>query len=559
MANHSHRMTSVIPRSRILTVLVTCVLLGSPIAKTLRAWRLSLPAAVPSHVDIYVDASSGSDSNPGSSSRPLKTINRAAQLAIANQLRNSPTTVTINAGTYREYIGIGSDNTNTEVPVVFQASKNGTVIVSGSEVWTGWQPDPADPRRFVHPWTYQWGVCGSPPRWPALPEIIARREMIIVNGKILIPDLSEDRMTEASFFVDEASGRAVIWPPAGTDIATATIEVAVRPKLFESHHVSSLTIRGIIFEHSNACVSMNPSAAVAIIGGANVLIEDCRFGWNNWTGLRVDGLTDSSIRRITASYNGALGILGFRLKQFSADDVETSYNNWRGALGEFYEFEPAGGKFLHVHGGVFKNFRSVGNEASGLWFDTNNSDVTVEQAFLANNRLRGFFIEANKGPISLKNSRICGNAGDGFEGQHSESVSLIGNLFYDNHKSQIFVDSISDQRSVYDPDTKSSTVAVSQGWSLHGNTVVGTDAGEILYKTYQNSSDNSQLFLRTMNSDDNTWYNAAASNVFQIDRGGRGHRPENVDFVRWQSVTGQDKNSRFQPPTTDLAASCEVR
>jgi hypothetical protein len=552
-------MSSVIRRSLSFAVVGTCLLLMSPLAETLQARRSSMPAAAPSHVDLYVDASSGSDSNPGSRSQPLKTINRAAQLAIGNQGRDIPTTITINSGTYREYIGIGSNNPNTEAPIVFQASKNGTVIVSGSEVWTSWQPDSLDPRRFVHSWTYQWGVCGSPPRWPVLPEVIARREMVIVNGHILTPVLSQDRMTEGSFFVDEAAGRAIIWPPAGTDMSTATIEVPLRPRLFESHHVSSLTIRGIVFEHSNACVSMNPSAAVAIIGGANVSIEDCTFGWNNWTGLRVDGLTDSSIRRITASYNGALGILGFRLKQFSAEDVETSYNNWRGALGEFYEFEPAGGKFLHVHGGVFKNFRSVGNQASGLWFDTNNSDVTVDQAFLANNRLRGFFIEANMGPITLKNSRICGNAGDGFEGQHSESVSLIGNLFYNNHKSQIFVDSISDQRSVYDPDTKSSTVAVSQGWLLHGNTIVGTDAGEILYKTYQNSSDNSQLFLRTMNSDDNTWYNAASSNVFQIDRGGRGHRPENVDFLRWQSVTGRDKNSTFQPPATDPAASCEVR
>lgn len=488
---------------------------------------------------------------------PLKTINRAAQLAIANQGRNIPTLVTINPGTYREHIAIGSNNPNSTVPVTFQASKNGTVIVSGSEVWTGWQPDSIDSRRYVHAWPYQWGVCGSPPGWPALPEIIARREMIIVNNRVLTPVLSVGEMTEGNFFVEESAGRALIWPPAGTDLSTATVEVAVRPILFESHHVSSLTIRGLTFEHANTCVSMNTTAAVAIIVGDNVLVEDCTFEWNNWTGLRLAGLTDSSARRIVASYNGALGILGFRLKQFSAEDTQTSYNNWRGALGQFYEFEPAGGKFFHVHGGVFKNYKAVGNQASGLWFDTNNSDVTVEQALLAKNRLRGFFIEANKGPITLKDSRICGNSGDGFEGQHSESVSLIGNLFYDNHKSQIFVQSISDQRTFKDPDTGSSTVAISQGWSLHGNTIVGTDPAELLYKTYQNSSDNSQLFIRTMNSDDNIWYNAATTKVFQIDRGGRGHHPENVDFLRWQSETGQDKNSKFQPPAMDPEALCE--
>ena len=190
------------------------------------------------------------------------------------------------------------------------------------------------------------------------------REMVIVNGHILISVLSQDRMTEGSFFVDEAAGRAIIWPPAGTDISTATIEVPVLPKLFESHHVSSLTIQGIVFEHSNACVSMNPSAAVAIIGGANVSIEDCTFGWNNWTGLRFGRITDSSIRRITASYKEPW-VSWVPAKAVFAEDVENSHSNWRGALGEFYEFEPAGGNFLHVHGGVFKNFRSVGNQASG--------------------------------------------------------------------------------------------------------------------------------------------------------------------------------------------------
>jgi len=363
-------------------------------------------------------------------------------------------------------------------------------------------------------------------------------------------------MTDGSFFVDETGGRVTIWPASGTDMSTATVEVSVRPKLFESHHVSSLTIRGLIFEHASTCVSMVPSAAVAIVGGVNVLVEDCTFGWNNWTGLRLDGLVDSSARRIVASYNGALGILGFRLKRFSAEDIQTSYNNWRGALGQFYEWEPAGGKFLHVHGGVFKNYTAIGNEASGLWFDTNNNDVTVENAFLSKNRLRGFFIEANKGPITLQDSRICGNGADGFEGQHSESVSLIGNLFYDNRKSQIFVQSASDQRLIKDPETGATSTAISQAWSLQGNTIVGIGSGELLFKTYQNSSENSQLFTRTMISDNNTWYDAESSNVFQIDRGGRGHHPENVDFLRWQSETGQDKNSKFEPPATDPAAVC---
>jgi hypothetical protein len=511
---------------------------------------------MPSVAEIFVDALSGSDSNPGSRSRPLKTINRAAQLAIGNHGRNIPTTVTINPGTYRETIGISSSDSVADVPITFQALKKGTVIVKGSDVWTGWQRDPSNPRRYVNAWPYRWGVCPPPPRWPVLPEIVSRREMIFVNDRMLTQVLSADEMAEGNFYVDETSGRAMIWPLAGDDISEGNIEVSVRPKLFEGHHVSSLTLSGIIFEHANPCLSMVPSAAVAVFGGTNVIVEDCTFNWNNWIGFRFDGVTNSTARRLVANYNGELGISGYRLKGVTMEDIETSFNDWRAK--QFTDYEPAGGKFFHVHGGVFRNYRARSNQARGLWFDTDNGDVVIENAVLTNNLTGGLFFEASQGPITVKSSRICRNGSNGIESNHTVSVILTDNLIYDNQKSQIFVNSASDRRSANDPDTGATFLVVAQQWSLHGNTIIGNEASQLLYKTYQNSNENSQLFIHTMHSDDNTWYNAASARVFQIDRGGRGHRPENVDFLRWQSETGQDKHSKFEPPSTDPAALCEA-
>ena len=295
---------------------------------------------------VFVDATSGSDSNPGNSSRPFKTIGRAAELAVANSRRNLATTITVNPGTYRESIEIAGSTPDVGAPITIQASKNSAVIISGSDQWTGWQADPQDPGTYVHPWTYSWGAGETPKGFPAMDPIVLRRELIFVNGKLLTQVLSRNQMSEGSFFVDDSNGRVSIWPPSGTDVTTADVEVSVRPKLFESHRLSGLTLRGLAFEHANPGVAMRPAAAVAIFNGTNELVEGRTMSWNNWIGFLYNNVSNSTARRVTANYNGGVGMSGFRFKNVTIEDVQTSHNNWRGALGQFRDWEPAGGKFL---------------------------------------------------------------------------------------------------------------------------------------------------------------------------------------------------------------------
>src|SRR5579864_655824 len=58
-------------------------------------------------VSIYVDGVNGSDSNPGTQSKPLKTIGAAASMAVANNHNSIGSRVIINPATYRESITIG--------------------------------------------------------------------------------------------------------------------------------------------------------------------------------------------------------------------------------------------------------------------------------------------------------------------------------------------------------------------------------------------------------------------------------------------------------------------
>lgn len=507
---------------------------------------------------VFVDAASGSDSNSGNSSRPFKTIGRAAQLAVANSRHNVAITITVNPGIYRESIEIAGSTPDVGGPITIQASKNGAVTISGSDQWTDWQANPQYPGTFVHPWMYSWAIGETPKGFPAMDPIVLRREMIFVNGKLLTQVLSQNQMTEGSFFIDDSNGRASIWPPSGTDVTTADVEVSVRPKLFESHRLSGLTLRGLSFEHANPAVAMRPAAAVAIFNGTNELVEDCAMSWNNWIGFLYNNVTNSTARRVTANYNGGVGMSGFRFKNVTVEDVQTSHNNWRGALGQFKDWEPAGGKFLRLHGATFTRYTAVGNQARGLWFDTDNEDVIIDHAFLAQNQSDGLFLESNKGPFTIKNSKICRNAGPGIYTSHTESVTVTGSLIYGNQKSQIFVNGQSKQRAGNNWETGADYIAIAQRWSLSQNTVVGADGGQLLFGTYQSSPESSSLFFQTLTSNNNTWYNPSNEKVFEIDPGGAGHKPRDMNISQWRSASGQDKDSAFVPPVADPAALCET-
>ncbi len=177
---------------------------------------------------IWVDPN-GSDSNPGTQSQPLKTVQAAVSIAFNNNKNNIGTRVTLNPGTYRGSAQYNAGSGNTSAPVTFQAAANGTVVLSGSDVYTGWM---ASGNVFTHSWTSLGGTCALPNGWPNMWPIARRREMVFVNDTPLTQVISSNEMVEGTFYVNDAGSQISIWPPSGTDMSTVTVEVAVRPSVF---------------------------------------------------------------------------------------------------------------------------------------------------------------------------------------------------------------------------------------------------------------------------------------------------------------------------------------
>src|SRR3954447_20364242 len=79
-------------------------------------------------------ATTGSDSSEGSPDRPLRTINRAAEMAQAGD------TVLVHEGVYREWVRPRRGGLSDRRRITYEAAPGEHVVIKGSEQVTGWEP-----------------------------------------------------------------------------------------------------------------------------------------------------------------------------------------------------------------------------------------------------------------------------------------------------------------------------------------------------------------------------------------------------------------------------------
>ncbi len=135
--------------------------------------------------NLYVDAATGSDSNPGTKTKPLKTIGAAAGIAQSNNWASIGTKITINPGTYRESLALTHNKKDTSLPITFEAATTGTAIVSGATKYKAWVAYGPNPSIYTNSWLHDWGVCPQLTSCPYQQDIMMRKELVAVNGTVL--------------------------------------------------------------------------------------------------------------------------------------------------------------------------------------------------------------------------------------------------------------------------------------------------------------------------------------------------------------------------------------
>ena len=501
----------------------------------------------------YVDHQANTGDPDGTPDRPFPTIQEAASRAIANKKQNRSTHILIKPGTYREMVNLATytnypqNAPDNATPILFEAETPGSVIISGSEIWSNWTYD-APAKLYVHDWPYDWGVYPNPTGGAReVADIVRRREMIFIDGYHLKQVLSKEELTPGSFFVDETAQQVLVDPPTDLDPTKALVEVGIQEILWQQEHEHHIPRRGLVFQHA-ATQWDDTKAAVRISGCKNVMLENIQMHWNNGRALYMGDSEKITLRQVSLNHNGWDGWGTWKIKGFYAEDTETSFNNWRGHWGQYYVWS-VGNKLLTIHGLTLKRHRSEGNYARGLWLDLDNADVLLDSLTLINNLSDGVFIEANPGPIMLQNSRICGNGGAGILTANSEQVTLQHNIICNNLTGGIHVTGQDDGRPVANWVTGEPRLLFLDQWTLRNNQIFAQSAhSHELLQTTLGQSGWSQ-FINTLTSDENTWYHPDTDNVFevvtlQIYKAKLNRR---LDLKGWQAETGQDLNSVFPP------------
>jgi hypothetical protein len=512
---------------------------------------------------IYVDTAKGSDSNPGTAASPLKTISSSVAKALQNNKLNIGTKVIIYPGIYRESIVISPNPSGqTAMPMTFQAATNGTVTVSGAVQYTGWAPYGAKPDIYFATWPNNWALCpGDTGDHPFAPDIVNRREMIIVNGSSLTQVLTlSEMMYPGTFFVDNTAGLVYVWPPSGTNMTTADVEVPTNPNLLTIQSLNSQTLNGVVvrglsFQFANSCHS---DSAVRVTGKVtNILLDTDTFQWNNGHGLNVHyAATNVTVANSVSNHNGSESFGAWQAKNVLWQNLKASYNNWRGAQGAYYMWGTSGLHLFSDHNDTISGLTLTYNQTFTIHWDTNNKNIKMDSVFAANNVI-GVSVEKNDGPISITNSKFCSTVGDASPGglniRNSENTTISGTTIYDQSPNQVNIIGVAGGLPITDWETGQSYNLVSQNLTFTDNVIENVGTSQSLFRDGSLGGADWTAFQSTLKSDNNTWWDGSNPTSFVVPTPNNG---TSATFAHWQSVTGQDLHSTFAAPKADSAAAC---
>jgi len=503
-------------------------------------------------VTIYVNGLTGSNSHPGTSSEPVETIQQGVNLAIAQEHKSVGARVLISPGVYRESVVLAS--TNTSAPITVEAATAGTVYIDGANLLTN--ADQISSGIYSFAWSDSVGGCPLPSGWiTGMPPVVQANEMIFVNGVHLTQVMSASQLVPDTFYVNTSGDRVEVDPPSGTDMATAQVEVSERRTTLTINAASNVVIRGLVLQHAASCLN---AGGAEVNSGSNILFDQVQAKWNNWGGMGINNSRNVTVQNSTASYNGGVGFNGYRIQNGLFSNNEADYNNWRGEQAAFYDFAQGGFKFLNNRNITVTGQHSYNNQAEGLWFDTDNENITIQDSVLVGSLIENLKLEANEGPFTVIGNSLC-SGGVGVILMDSAGVTLKNNYLFGNQSSggnltnnqnaQVFLAGNPGGRRYTNFQTGATVTSENTHITFSGNRFADSGSGQYLFNTYLSGYEWTD-FLDSFQSSGNTWWDASNTDAIRAPGG------NTVSLSGWRSLTGQDGSSEFT--SVSPATACQV-
>ncbi|MHC4145381.1 MAG: right-handed parallel beta-helix repeat-containing protein [Planctomycetota bacterium] len=397
--------------------------------------------------DIHV-AKAGSDSNSGGRNSPYLTVSKAAQVAQPGD------TVTVHAGTYREWIkpvrgGAGENNR-----ITYRVAPDEKAVIKGSERITSWIREDRGvwkvelPNSFFGDYNpYALKLSGG---WLNYGKWHHRGD-VYLNGEAFYEKQTAEEVKQAGQSWHCRAGEETTTIRANFGRANPNTEMAeinVRESLFmpEVTGLKYITIDGFHFMHAAANwappVIELQTGAVGPRMGKHWIIENCTVVHARCVGIilgqapgvnydDIDAYGDHIVRNNVIRRCGQAGIAGQKgatrsliIGNFIED---TNYRR------EFGGWETAAIK-LHnsvdtvITGNLIRGVFHQEQAAFGIWMDYGNQGTRITRNIIYNTEAETIFLEMNHGPALIDNNILIGK---GLK-SNSEATLIAHNLLVDS-------------------------------------------------------------------------------------------------------------------------------
>jgi len=581
---------------------------------------------------LWVDPAIGDDNaGTGAQAKPYKTLGKALSIAGAPGNIGGGTKIWLNDGSYPETVSLsawsGAANTGN---LIIQAVNVGKAIIDGADDWTSgvnghiWtQSSSTWSTAWLNNWSYAGSSSfnGSSPALPAASTCVSapatagcvflRRELVFIKNPgdanyTQLAQITSGTPAPGQFIVAD-NDSITIDPPSGTVMPGADILVGVRQGLFAAPNgIRNLVVSGLTFQHDTSAINGNNVGAFLISNGSatepsqNILVNNCKFDWNNWTGFGFRGyhgtynlvagtatgfvpISNVTVTNSEASHNGETGAPWYLMKNVLVENFTASFNNWRGDLAGQYGWDIAGGKWLDIHTLTLYHGHFVNNFGHGLWFDYDNTNLQVLYSEFSNNaggpKLvngtnysggNGLYLEKNPGPTQLVGDALCGNLKPELAISHDDNLSLIGGDNLQNTRSGGWAPIWFGGANVNNPNCNVSNppdscvldweanngwhILYNQNWTITDSFVGSTAAGQTVFDiSYLTQI--YQYFTSTVTADRNTWWtNAGPANLAWTLPSSVGDQT----FPGWKTVLGREQELNSHYDGTSPAIACAV-
>ena len=403
--------------------------------------------AVLSAREIHV-SKTGRDSDTGDRNNPYLTINKAARVAGPGD------TVTVHAGTYREWVRPVRGGAGENKRITYRAAPGEKVIVKGSEHVTSWTREGASVWKvelsnafFGHYNPYALKLSGG---WLNYGKWHHRGD-VYLNGEAFYEKETAEEVKQArqSWHCQASDEVTTIRANFGdANPNTELAEINVRESLFmpKVTALKYITVDGFGFAHAAANwappVIELQTGAVGPRMGKHWIIQNCTVVNARCVGIilgqapgveydDIDAYGDHIVRNNVIKRCGQAGIAGQKgaTRSLIAGNFIEDTNYRR----EFGGWETAAIK-LHnsvdtvITGNLIRGVYHQQQAAYGIWMDYANQGTRITRNIIYDTEAETIFLEMNHGPALIDNNIL---AGRGLK-SNSEATLIAHNLLVDS-------------------------------------------------------------------------------------------------------------------------------